>query len=173
MVRAELGDTVMLRHIASGARGYRWYEYSVPGNIYFGWMGMAVGFLDWFLHVGAGVAEIIDPVHQERGDCTITHQIRVRVEIDHLDVDREFEQDICINPDWCRSNFDKPGDWWNVEFGIRLYKTHGPALGYDEWLTFLGSRGGLLTAAPSTPPEVGRHRNTAFPYRVGYFNGPN
>jgi RHS repeat-associated protein len=172
-IYAQLGNTVMLRYIASGARGYGWYEYSVPGNIYFGWMGMAVGFPDWFLHVGAGVAEIIDPVHQEKGDCTITRQIRVRLEIDDFDVDRELEQNICINPDWCRSSFDEPGDWWNVEFGIQLYKTHGPGLGYSQWLTFLGSHGWFLTPAPSTPEVVGRHRNTAFPYHVGYFNGPN
>jgi RHS repeat-associated protein len=172
-IYAQLGDNVMLRHIASGAGGYRWYEYSVPGNIYFGWMGMAVGFPDWFLHVGAGVAEIIDPVHQEKRDCTITRQIRVRIKIDVSGVDRELEQNICINPDWCRSNFDEPGDWWNVEFGIRLYKTHGPALAYGEWLTFLGSHGRLLTPAPAMPHDVGRHRNTGFPYGVGYFNGPN
>jgi len=172
-IHAELGDTVMLRYIASAARGYRWHEYSVAGNIYFGWMGMAVGFPDWFVHVGAGVAEIIDPAHQEKGDCTITQQIRVQIEIDEFDIDRELQQDICINPDWCRSNFDEPGDWWNVEFGIRLYKTHGPGVGYSQWLTFLGSHGWFLTPPPSTPQNLGRHWRTGFPYRVGYFNGPN
>jgi len=134
---------------------------------------MAVGFPDWFLHVGAGVAEIIDPVHQERGDCTVTQQVRVRIEIPELDIERELEQNICINPEWCSSNFDEPGDWWNVEFGIRLYKTHGPQLGYSEWLTFVGSHGWLLTRPSKTPEDVGRQRNTQFPYHVGYFNGAN
>jgi RHS repeat-associated protein len=172
-IRARLGDTAMLRHTASGSRGYRWYEYSVPGNIFFGWMGMAVGFPDWFLHVGAGVAEVIDPAHQERGDCTITQQVRVHIEMDRLGIDRDLQQNVCINPEWCGTNFDEPGDWWNVEFGIQLYKTHGPGLGYSQWLTFLGSRGWSLTPAASSPENVGRHRNTAFPYQVGYFNGPN
>jgi hypothetical protein len=55
----------------------------------------------------------------------------------------------------------KPWDW------------SGPALGYDERFTFLGSHGGSLAPAPTMPYDVGQRRNSAFPHGADYFNGPN
>jgi len=173
-----LGDPIMLRHLASpsGEGGYHWYEYSVPGNIFFGWMGMAVGLSDNFLHLGAGYAEMVDPAHQERQDCDIT----TKVPIPNL-ATGEPETNVCINRDWVSTGLDEPGDWWNVEFGIRLYKTYGPHLSYTDLLSFLGSNGGMLTPG-ATPRDEGSHNGgrpvagtegaaCRWPYEAGCVNG--
>jgi RHS repeat-associated protein len=173
-----LGDSIMLRHLAppSGEAGYHWYEYSVPGNIFFAWMGMAVGLSDNFLHIGAGAAEMIDPVHQERQDCDITRKVPIP-----NPVTGEPDTSVCINYDWLRTGLDEPGDWWNVEFGIRLYKTYGPHLSYTDFLSFLGSNGGMLTPG-AIPRDEGSHNGgrpmpgteggvRRWPYEVGCFNG--
>jgi RHS repeat-associated protein len=166
-----VGDTIMLRHIAGGRVGYRWYEYSVPGNIFFGWMGMAVGLPDWMLHVGAAYAEVTDPEYQRKGDCTITEHVSHQLEIDLLGAECELELDVCVNPHWWRTILEEPGDFWNVEFGIQLFKAHGPHLGFEQLYAFLGEKGWWLTEASQTPGNLGRQWNMDYPYQPGYFNG--
>jgi RHS repeat-associated protein len=39
----------------------RWYEYSMPGNIFYGYVGRAAGFGEWDLRAGAFYAQQMDP----------------------------------------------------------------------------------------------------------------
>ncbi len=169
-IRGEIGEVIMLTHEDPGGHlGYRWYEYSTPGNVFFGWMGMSVGFPDWFLHRGAGYAEVQDPAHQRLGDCVITTQLPFRNPLTG-----EPETNICINPEWGKTCFDEPGDYWKVEFGIQLYKTYGPGMSYASFLSFLGSHGSMLISLSElgqAPDLVDTHENPAHPYPVGHFNG--
>ena len=67
-IRNELQtESVLLRH----GTGYRWYEYSIPGNIHFGFVGRAAGFSGSALHLGAGFAEVTDPAHTDRGEFVV------------------------------------------------------------------------------------------------------
>jgi hypothetical protein len=59
------GESIILRD----ERGYDWYEYSIPGNVHFGFVGRAAGFSGFELHGGAGYAEITDPAHDEGSYC--------------------------------------------------------------------------------------------------------
>ena len=55
----EMGDSILLCQSASECR---WYNSDVPGNIHFGFVGRAAGFVSPELHLGAGMA------HQEGDD---------------------------------------------------------------------------------------------------------
>jgi hypothetical protein len=61
-IKNELGETVKF--------GSQWYEFSTPGNILYGFYGLAAGFAKQELHVGAGVAQWQDHVNKgsEIGD---------------------------------------------------------------------------------------------------------
>ena len=41
--------------------GCRWYEYSMPGNIFYAYVGRAAGFSEWDIRVGAIYAQQVDP----------------------------------------------------------------------------------------------------------------
>lgn len=51
-ILAELGDPIKI--------GDKWYEYSTPGNILFGFYGKAAGFSEFELRYGAGFAQKLD-----------------------------------------------------------------------------------------------------------------
>ena len=59
------GESIRL----TSSEGPTWYEYTVPGNIHYGFVGRAAGFSDTMLHAGAGNAEITDPAHKKRGEA--------------------------------------------------------------------------------------------------------
>jgi RHS repeat-associated protein/uncharacterized repeat protein (TIGR01451 family) len=171
-IRAQLGYDIVLQHIGPGdVAGKSWHDYSVPGNIYFGWMGMAVGLSERSLHYGAGIAEVVDPVHRkEGGTCLITDVPPILSRRPGM----KCTLSLCPNLDWLDTQFDETGDWWNVEFGIQLYKTHGAHLNYAGWLTFLGRHGYYLTRGEK-PPDAGHFEakgtRTPWPYDVGSFDG--
>ena len=172
-IRAELrADSIVLRH----TEGYRWYEYSVPGNIHYGFIGRAAGFSGSLLHGGAGVAEIMDPAHVEAGEACCPEICRgawigptfypVYVEV-------------CIplgcyyvNPDWWQTAFDEPGDWQNVEFGIQLYDTHTAQMTLEQFQDFLATNGSSLTPAAYIPEWNWTNPQGGWPYEVGRFDGP-
>ena len=63
-ILAELGDPIKI--------GDKWYEYSTPGNILFGFYGKAAGFDEYELRRGAGFAQKLDYSRDEKsgiGPC--------------------------------------------------------------------------------------------------------
>ena len=162
-IRAELDDSIVLRHEG----GYRWYEFSVPGNVFYAFVGRSAGFSGFKLHAGASVAEVIDPAHASDACC---------LEICEAGL---IELDQCIslgcyyiNPDWWQTGFDEPGDWQNVEFGIQLFNAYGPRMTFEQFQSFLANRGHSLTPAAQTPDWNWTNPNPGWPYGVGRFNGP-
>ena len=165
-IQSELGKSIVLRHKG----GYRWYEWSVPGNIFYAFVGRAVGWSGWWLHRGAAFAEIIDPEHAKAGEacCPV---------FCHVGLPAFYP--ICIplgcyyvNPDWWRTGFDEPGDWWNVEFGVQLFNTYGTQLTFDQFQDFLAAHSDWLTPASTIPEWNWVNQQRGWPYKVGRFDGP-
>jgi hypothetical protein len=165
-IREELGDSIVLRD----GSGYRWYEWSVPGNIFYAFVGRAAGFPGWELHAGAGFAEIIDPTHVKKGEACCPQYCRVQgAKIEYC-----FSLGCYyVNPKWWKTGFDQPGDWWNVEFGVKLYDTCGRQLTFEQFENSLSTRGYWLTPAPQTPEWNWINPNPGWPYKTGRFDGPN
>jgi RHS repeat-associated protein len=163
-----LGQTILLRHDT----GYRWYEYSIPGNIHFGYVGRAAGFSGLALHLGAGYAEVTDPAHSDRGEACCPQVCRVGVA-------KNIPYALCVrlgcyyfNPDWALTLFDDPKDWQNVEFGVKLYDTYRENLTFDQFQSFLASHGNQLTPA-AVIPEWNWVNPGGWPYNLGRFDGPD
>ena len=162
------GESVLLR----SSEGSAWYEYSVPGNIHYGFVGRAAGFSGFMLHSGAGYAEITDPVHKERGEACCPQYCK------DIMVDPWRTINLCVqlgcyyfNPDWVNTLFDDPGDYWGVEFGVRLYNTYGSQLSSEQFQRYLAQHGGWLTPASVIPDW--RFEHPDWPYPVEYFDGPD
>ena len=159
-----LGQTILLRHDT----GYRWYEYSIPGNIHFGYVGRAAGFSGLALHLGAGYAEVTDPAHSDRGEACCPQVCRVGVT-------GNIPYALCVrlgcyyfNPDWALTLFDDPQDWQTVEFGVKLYDTYRENLTFDQFQSFLASHGNQLTPAAEIP-EWNWVNPGGWPYNLGRF----
>ncbi len=169
-IRQEIGQDIILFH----GDGYRWYEYSVPGNIFYAYVGRAVGFTGLALHWGAGYAEVTDPAHKPGEPWYIQvcqSPDTCRLYIEYLQPCSMPVRDIgYFNPNWTETWFDNPGDYNNVEFGVRLYDTSGLGLTLQQFHTHLALYGDSLT--PGQARQLG-YRNPNWPYRVGYFDGPN
>jgi RHS repeat-associated protein len=172
----EIKDVLQGEKIALDAgEELHWYEYSVPGNIHYGFVGRATGFTAFELHGGAGYAEITDPSHEERGEACCP-QICYSSWTGDWENPVTFEHCLqlgCyyINPDWVKSLFDDPQDWASVEFGVQMYNTCGQQLTRAQFQDHLALHGDELTPAPGVyGPGM---PNTAWPYHVGFFNGPD
>jgi len=150
--------------------GFRWYEYSVPGNIHYGFIGRAAGIPDWLLHAGASYAEIYDPAHMQR------------------DI---FGTDICcpcpdgaaggvcrillcpyLNPPWIVSGFDDPKDWNAVETGIQLFNSGGANISFTAFVSGMTTWGSSLDQPTIIPEWNWVNPRSGWPYTVGRFNGP-
>ena len=161
--------SIVLRHKGEP----HWYEYSVPGNINFGFVGRAAGFSGLLLHTGAGWAEVTDPAHKQKGEACCPAFCR-----NYGMTLSPGEYQTCvylgcyyINPDWVKSLFDDPQDYASVQWGVRLYNQCGRDLSYSEFQDHLALRGNELTPAPSIPKQDWTHPD--WPFERGYFNGPD
>ncbi|MEJ5203473.1 MAG: RHS repeat-associated core domain-containing protein [Anaerolineales bacterium] len=163
------GRSVLLRF----PRGYEWIEYSVPGNIHYGFVGRASGFSGALLHMGASYAEITDPAHANQGEsccpeiCMVGHVGPVLF---------EYCKNIgCyyINPEWFSGLFDDPDDFDSVEFGVKLFNTHGSNPTFTQFESFLASHVSELTKAPYIPDWKWINPRSGWPYQVGRFDGPD
>jgi hypothetical protein len=158
-IREEMRTTILFRR--NDGRPL-WSEYSVPGNIFFGYIGSYVGFAGWGTHAGAGYAEAADPAHKPiRNVC-----------------DRLY-----LNPQWWGSLFDDPLDYQAIELGINLWRKYGQSLSLHQLKTEIENNYSKLSSPPAMPPlqsgtgEIPvygwRNPRGDWPYGVGRFNGPN
>jgi RHS repeat-associated protein len=169
-LRIEKNEGIILRH-----RGEpHWYEYSVPGNMHFGFVGRAAGFSGLLLHTGAGWAEVRDPAHKQEGEACCPAFCRN----EGLTLTLELYEPCVIrlgcyyvNPDWVTSLFDDPQDYSSVEWGVQLYNRYSRHLSYRQFQDYLTLRGTDLTPAPTIPKQDWTHPD--WPFERGYFNGPD
>jgi hypothetical protein len=162
-IAREIGESVILQ----GTSEPRWYDYSVPGNIHFGYVGRAAGFSESTLHWGAGVAEILDPAHVERGEaCCPQHCF------DMPGPDQRCISIGCfyVNPEWVSSLFDDPTDYTTIEFGMQLYRDYPSGVTMPQFRAYVSGHGTWLSPPPEVPGSVFDQHD--WEYEVGDFNGP-
>jgi len=126
-------------------------EYSVPGNIHFGFVGQAAGYFDLLIYLGGGIAEISDPAH---------------------DPQKAAEAGVSYTPYTGEIGYwgDTRGDHAAIEFGIRLYQTYGLQLTYAQFKAELSKYiAGFDTHAPASW-SVRSSVAEDWPYPVGYFD---
>jgi RHS repeat-associated protein len=150
-IRFELGESIWLQTGENGQGD--WFEYSVTGNIHYGYVGRAAGFAAIDLHLGAGYAEITDPAHKgEQNFCIEAFGIRK-----------------CgyFNPDWKATYYDDPLDFNAVQFGSMLFDLFGLHVPLEGFVKLLGTYGHLL-AREDRPSD--KLINYNWPYQVGHFD---
>jgi RHS repeat-associated protein len=160
-------------------QGFRWYEYSVPGNIFYGYIGTAAGFSELMLHGGASYAEIIDPSHQQQGESCCPYVCSgLYFNIGPFSVGISIYCKLLgcyyINPSWAATYFDDPTDYSAIDLGIELYKSYQNGLTFTQLIRSINSRADKL-AHPSYTPSSFYWINPlgGWPYDIGRFNGPN
>ena len=143
---------------------YRWYEYSVPGNIHYGFVGRAAGIPAWLLHGGASYAEITDPAHIESGEacCICLPDNRGGCLLNTCGY---------MNLQWAPSWFDDPYDFKAVEAGILMYETYGRFLPYEGFQHILKIYGLGLAHSQEGLEWAWTNDKGVWPYEVGHFNG--
>ena len=127
-------------------RGCRqWFERSVPGNIHYGYVGLAAGFTRNEIQAGAGFAQVFDP-----------------------SLEGILEE---LKPEWINTYFDNPLDAAAVEMGFELYELYGKNIPRTGFTTILRKYVNRMDKI-STPSDAGQYRNVQWPYDINYFNGP-
>lgn len=136
-------------------------EYSVPGNIFYGYVGRSV-FLGELLHLGAGYAEGTDPSHAWD---EYWYGMRVCGE----------DYGFYLNPQYLATWYDDPQDYRMVEFGIQLWENYRENLTENQFVQEIENHRYQLPLVPSIPygttPFGWRNPKGTWPYRVGYFDG--
>lgn len=137
---------------------YNDVEYSVPGNVYFAYIGGAAGFFDVEIQAGAAWAEVHDPAHDPASP-------------EHVD---PYEGVVDFGPTWWDPSTwnlgDEPMDHDAVTLGIKLWEKYGAGITRTQFEAELaGYISRLARHAPRTRPvELDVARD--WPYPVGYFN---
>jgi len=131
-------------------------EYSIPGNIFFGYIGMASGFSASELKFGAGFAEKNDPAHNSNSDEYVGPY--------HGITDKSSADPVEWN--WG----DEPSDNVAVTLGIRMWIQHRERLTLSQFKDMLGSVIAQLDHLSPRRQPVGPAVALSWPYHVGYFN---
>lgn len=147
--------------LCSGAGCQTNVEYSVPGNIHFGFVAKEGGYLGYQVLAGAGYAEITDPAHNP--------QRAKEVGVEYTPYAGGFS--ISISSSGVDLNLgDDPVDTQAVAFGMRLHRKYGRNLTLQTFKQELANA--LPSFATSNPdrrpvrPDFARN----WPYDVGYFD---
>jgi RHS repeat-associated protein len=141
-------------------------EYSVTGNIHFGFVAAAARFLATEIQAGAGIAEATDPAHDPqkavKAGVTYTGPYDPHGKFGPISVDSEGN--------WYLNLGDDPQDALASAFGISLYRKYGRTLTLD---TFRNELQQVLPYLAAHEPRRGPVRSDIaklWPYQVGYFN---
>jgi RHS repeat-associated protein len=143
-----MGETILFR---SNEGMPIWAEYSLPGNIFFGFMSNYIGFPDYVVHAGAGAAQLADHFRDNRPICAILPTVPYL--------------------------FDDPGDYRSVQFGSDLHRKYGRSLTLFQFRDELEQNQHQFPLPPQLPgqgntPAYGWiNSRGGWPYQVGRFNG--
>ena len=146
-IKQKMGEAIRLCHYAD----CEWMDYSVPGNVNYGYIGLVAGFNEVELHGGASYAEICDPAHRAPGvECYMYPY---------------------FNPNWSLTFYDDPTDFWAIELGFYLYRYYPQGFSEEQF------RIALYYYYPLLPRRVrpfyaytDLQYGTSYP--LGYFDGP-
>ena len=170
-IKFEMGESIVLH---DNNVGFRWYEYSVPGNIHYGFVGRASGMPGWLLHAGATYAEMKDPAHMPKGPISNPFRGECPCPCPRGDTGETCRKYLCwyINPGWIGGGFDDPKDYNAVETGIQLFNLYGSNMSFTQFIAGITSRGKLLDQPVITPNWQWKNPLGGWPYSAGHFNGP-
>jgi hypothetical protein len=144
-MRRELDDSFML----CGTSNCYWFEYSVLGNILYGYVGAQAGFSEIELRLGAGYAEARDPENRARFNWPAIHPIA------YLPEERR--------PYY----YDDPFDYRAVGMGIAMSRRYGDNVTMQAFQALMTEYQQLMArGAPNYAPVVG----PGAPYGAGYFD---
>jgi len=144
----QLGPTILFKGDSNAT--LLWSEYSVPGNIFFGYVGSYVGFQGPVTHIGAGYAQAVDQIKKIRNICDIPHY---------------------LPPSTIWYLGDNPTDYRGVQFGIDLWKRYGKSLTIYTLRRELEQNHHKFTPPPSIPTSPRKNLVKKWPYEVGDFSG--
>lgn len=144
-MEGELGSSFLL---CSASRCY-WFEYSVLGNILYGYVGMQAGFAEWEVRLGAGYAEVRDPENRARRNWPACHPIA------YVPAERRDY--------W----YDHSFDYVAVGMGIELSRRHGSHVTLQAFQALVAEYHDLLAAGT---PNYAPVRGSGAPYAVGHFD---
>lgn len=169
-----MGQAIVLHDFKTG---YRWYDYSVPGNIHYGYIGLAAGIPEWLLHLGASKAEITDPSHEVDVENVVGlwyANLHGDIAIDcifELNVEYHWYQ----NFEWVGSLFDDPTDWNAIELGAKMYRAYPGNLSFYGLVKHLTLEGETLDQASNVPPWefINTRSGGGWPYSASRFDGPD
>lgn len=147
-MRRALSDSFML---CSASVCY-WFEYSVLGNILYGYVGAQAGFAEWEIRAGAGYAEARDPENSAKFDWPGVHPIA------YLPEERRS------------SYYDDPLDYNAVSMGIAMSKRYGANVTLQAFQALVAEYHEKL--APGTP-NYGPVKGPGGPYQAGRFDQSN
>jgi len=163
-IRSEIGKKLML----CDDQECGWYEFSVPGNIHYGYVGVAAGFTPLEMHLGASYANITDPETPSGIYAAEGHYFRLGKETLTTVIPLPEGVKMYFYLGWWRTLFDNPTDYAAIELGVELYKTYGrhvPVQGFKRLLGIYKSR------LERVYPPTDHYYNLHYPYAVGHFDG--
>lgn len=153
-IERQMGQTILFM---SNDNEQLWNEYSLPGNIFFGYVGSHIGFPGWLTHLGAGWAEAGDPAHKNKRNICDTYY---------------------LPPERIWTMGDDPLDYNSVQFGIDLWNKHRQGLTEHQLRDEIELNYQKFAPPPEWPgqgntPNYGwQNVRKKWPYRVGDFKGP-
>ena len=154
----KLGPGVTL--CASGAC-FNDIEYSIPGNVFFAYIGRAAGFSGIELQQGAAWAEWRDPSHEKGSE-------------EYVDpYQGTFPLPIPGRTWWDPSTWnwgDEPKDHEAVTLGVKLWSKYKDRLTRSQFETELANYIGVLDRHVPLTKSVVSAVARDWPYPVGYFN---
>ena len=131
-------------------------EYSVPGNIHFGYVAGEAGYSDMITQLGAGHAEITDPAHDPNSP--------------HYTGPYEGKIGFMSGAGGLGFNFgDDPNDWQAVQFGLHLYNRYRGGLTMLQFKRELARYMDNFSHHSPDNIEVASDVATQWPYPLGYF----
>ena len=136
-------------------------EYSVPGNVHFGFVAREAGYAPNIVHLGAGHAEITDPSHDPKSPY-----FKERYNPLGKFSARLTREGLVLNLG------DDPQDHWAVQFGMRLYDKYANGrnltyLAFQQELS-IGIIGFAKRAPRSSP--VDESIASQWPYAPSFFD---
>ena len=157
-IKKRLGTGITL---CAGSNCQNDIEYSVPGNIHYGFVARQAGYMPSMTNAGVGVAEVIDPAHDpDRAS---------RVGVEHVPYDGTWGLE--SGPLGISFNFgNNPKDHQAVELGIRMFNQYGVDMTYSEFLSTLQSGISSLDRHSPYPNSVSPEIAKKWPYPVGFFD---